>query len=183
MSISVLPLDIPDVLLISPKLHADARGSFVEIFNHKTFTDLNLKTEFVQDNLVYSQKNVLRGIHYQRSPMSQGKLLTVIKGKIFDVAVDIRPNSATFGKHVALSLNHEDGNLLFVPEGFAHGYSVISDYAIVSYKTTERYSPSNEGGIMWNDLTLDIRWPVTSPILSNKDKSWPSFDKVVQFQE
>lgn len=161
---------IPDVLLIQPKVFGDSRGFFFESWNERDFTRLGINTRFVQDNHSRSGCGVVRGLHYQiRQP--QGKLIRVCAGEIFDVVVDIRRSSPTFGQKVSVRLNGEDHRMLWVPPGFAHGFCVLSDYADVLYKSADYYAPEHERSILWNDPDIGIEWPLAGdPILSAKDK-------------
>ncbi len=162
---------IPDVLLIEPKVFEDKRGFFFESYNQKVFKEKGIDVTFVQDNHSRSRKWVLRGLHYQIC-MPQAKLVRVVVGKIFDVAVDIRRSSPTFGKWVGVELSAENKKQLYIPEGFAHGFLVLSDWAEVLYKTTNFYSPECDRTIIWNDPILNIAWPLNgqSPVLSDKDR-------------
>lgn len=163
-------LAIPDVVLIEPKVFGDERGFFFESFNHQQFEEaIGRPVKFVQDNHSRSSKGVLRGLHYQiQNP--QGKLVRVVSGEVFDVAVDVRRSSPTFGKWVGALLTAENKHQLWVPEGFAHGFAVLSDGAEFLYKTTDYYSPEHERCIAWNDPSLGIDWPLTgTPTLSSKD--------------
>lgn len=164
------PLAIPDVILFEPKVFSDERGFFFESFNFTQFEKaLGRKVSFVQDNQSKSVKNVLRGLHYQVL-QPQGKLIRVITGAIFDVAVDLRKNSLTFGKWVSETLTADNKKQIWIPEGFAHGFVVLSDAAEVLYKTTDYYAPEHERCISWNDPTLNIPWPIDiPPTLSTKD--------------
>ena len=163
-------LSIPDLLLIEPQVFNDDRGYFFEAYNHKEFENIvGRKVSFVQDNLSKSSKGVLRGLHFQMSPFQQGKLVSVVYGEVWDVAVDVRKNSSTFGSVVAEYLNAENKKQLWIPEGFAHGFQVISDYAIFLYKVTNYYNPDFERSILWSDEDLKINWPISHPILSEKD--------------
>ena len=168
-------LAIPDVVLIEPKVFGDARGFFFESFNQKAFNEATgTQHEFVQDNHSRSAKGVLRGLHYQvQKP--QGKLVRVVRGAVFDVAVDIRKGSPTFGQWVGEELSEDNHRQLWVPPGFAHGFVVLSDAAEFLYKTTDYYAPQFERCIMWNDPTLDIDWPTQLPILSDKDSKGQAF--------
>ena len=166
-------LKISDVILIEPKSFHDERGFFLENFKDSDFKNNGIDTKFVQDNYSYSIKGVLRGLHYQMNPKAQAKLVTTIKGEIFDVAVDIRQNSPTFGKWISEILSEENHNLLYVPEGFAHGFCVLSVEADVLYKVNQEYSPENEKGILWNDPEINISWPIEKPILHEKDSKLP----------
>ena len=169
---NVISTDIPEVLILEPQIHGDERGFFMESFNHQVFADkTGLQRHFVQDNHSRSKGGILRGLHYQiQSP--QGKLLRVIKGEIFDVAVDIRRQSPTFGQWVGVTLSDGNHRQLWVPEGFAHGFYVVSDSADVLYKTTDYYAPQHERTIIWNDEKLGISWPLAgqAPMLSAKDQ-------------
>jgi len=169
-------LDIPDVCLIEPQIFGDNRGFFFESFNQRQFNDaIGREVVFVQDNHSRSAKNVLRGLHYQIL-RPQGKLVRVVQGEVFDVAVDIRKSSPTFGQWVGEILSEENKKQLWVPEGFAHGFVVLSDYADFLYKTTEYYAPEFERCIRWNDSDLNIKWPLTKePLVSDKDYTAPSF--------
>ena len=166
------PLAIPEVILFEPKVFGDDRGFFYESFNQARFEEaVGHAVEFVQDNHSKSSKGVLRGLHYQVQ-QAQGKLVRVAQGEVFDVAVDIRRSSSTFGQWVGAHLTAENKHQLWVPEGFAHGFVVISDTAEFLYKTTDYYAPSHERSILWNDPTLGIRWPQgIAPKLSEKDKN------------
>lgn len=167
-------LVIPEVILIDTQAFVDERGLFKETFKESIFSANGIKTRFVQDNYSHSTKDVLRGLHYQKDPRSQAKLVMVTKGKIFDVAVDIRKGSPTYGKWVSAILSDENHNLLYVPEGFAHGFCVLSDKADVLYKANSEYSPEHERGIFWNDPVIDISWPIEKPVLVKKDLQLPS---------
>jgi dTDP-4-dehydrorhamnose 3,5-epimerase len=168
------PLAIPDVVLFEPKVFGDERGFFYESFSQKIFEQATgLKREFVQDNQSKSQKGVLRGLHYQLSPMAQGKLVRVIEGEVFDVAVDIRKNSPSFGQWVGERLSAQNNKQMWIPEGFAHGFITLSDSAEFIYKTTNYYSPEHERCIAWDDPELAIDWQlgdIGEPSLSAKDK-------------
>ena len=162
-------LNIPDVILVEPHSFTDDRGFFFESFKESDFFSNGIDKKFVQDNFSHSVNGVIRGLHFQKAPKAQAKLVTVLKGKIFDVAVDIRKNSPTYGKWVSEILSGDTHNLLYVPEGFAHGFCVISDEADVLYKVSNEYSQEHERSIIWNDPKLDIQWPIKKPIISNKD--------------
>ena len=162
-------LSIPDVILIEPQSFSDDRGFFFESFKESDFFSNGIDKKFVQDNFSHSVNGVIRGLHFQKVPKAQAKLVTVLKGKIFDVAVDIRKNSPTYGKWVSEILSGDTHNLLYVPEGFAHGFCVISDDADVLYKVSNEYSQEHERSIIWNDPKLNIQWPIKKPIISNKD--------------
>ncbi|MEI8363805.1 MAG: dTDP-4-dehydrorhamnose 3,5-epimerase [Betaproteobacteria bacterium] len=167
----ITPTAIPDVLVIEPKVFGDERGFFFESFNQAKFESfIGKQVNFVQDNHSKSVKNVLRGLHYQIQ-QPQGKLVRVVQGEVFDVAVDIRKSSATFGKWVGEVLSAENKKQLWVPDGFAHGFVVLSETAEFLYKTTDYYAPEYERSILWNDSAIDIKWPINGePILSVKDQ-------------
>ncbi len=171
-------LSIPDVLLIVPQRFADARGYFAEIYANKRYAAIGIDGPFVQDNESLSRpKGTLRGLHCQIAPFAQGKLVRVVSGAIWDVAVDIRPNASSYGKWTAATLTAGRGEQLWVPPGFLHGFlTLVSDTEIV-YKVTNDYDRASERGVIWNDRTLDIAWPLESdPVLSDKDKSLPTFE-------
>lgn len=178
----VLPTEIPDVLILEPQVFEDERGFFFESFNEQTFIDkTGVLARFVQDNHSRSCQNVLRGLHYQIQ-QGQGKLVRAIAGSIFDVAVDIRKHSPTFGQWVGHRLSAENKQMLWIPNGFAHGFLVTSDYAEVLYKTTDYYAPQHERCILWNDPDLSIAWPLTTnPILSAKDQAGKSLKEADVF--
>lgn len=167
---NIIPTDIPDVVIIEPRVFADSRGFFFESYNDRAFQEkIGQTIHFVQDNHSQSVKNVLRGLHYQVQ-QTQGKLIRVIVGEIFDVAVDIRKSSPTFGQWVGYHLSAENKRQLWVPPGLAHGFLVTSEVAEVLYKTTDYYAPAHERSLLWNDPKLAIAWPLTgNPILSSKD--------------
>ena len=170
----VVPTDIPDVVVIEPDIHADGRGFFLETYHAERYREHGIAGPFVQDNMSRSARHVLRGLHYQTPPKQQGKLVQCVRGEIFDVAVDIRPGSPTFKRHVAAVLSGENNELLYIPPGFAHGFVVLSEAADVVYKCTEEYSPAHDRGIIWNDPELGIPWPVDRPALSEKDGRLPA---------
>ena len=169
----VTPFHLPGLLLVQLTFYRDSRGFFVERFRAERFQQHGLPTTFAQDSHSRSVARVLRGLHYQPS---QGKLVGVVRGRIWDVAVDIRPDSPTYGKSAGVELTDESGLLLWMPPGFAHGFCVLGDEpADVVYKSTEAYNPNSEGGIRWNDPTLAIRWPIENPIVSERDQKLISF--------
>ena len=171
---------LPGVLLLEPKVFEDERGFFMEAFNARTFREATgVDCSFVQDNYSRSTRHVLRGLHYQVSPMAQGKLVWVVHGEIFDVVVDLRRESFTYGRWLGTYLGASAPRQLWVPAGFAHGFLVMSDRADVFYKTTAFYSSTHERAIAWNDARLYIDWPVKSPVLSEKDRDAPGFDRAV----
>ena len=168
----VTALSIPDVLLLEPKVFYDDRGFFFESFNQLDFEKLTgLSPVFVQENYSRSIKGVLRGLHFQLPPKEQDKLIHVVKGEVFDVAVDIRKDSSTYGQWVGQVLSEKNKKQLWIPRGFAHGFLVLSEVAEVIYKTTNYYSPESQRGIIWSDPTLKVKWPIKhEPVLSAKDK-------------
>lgn len=171
---------LPDVLLVRPRIFDDERGFFLESWNQRAFDEaVGREVRFVQDNHSRSRQGVLRGLHYQVEPAAQAKLVTVMQGKIFDVAVDLRPGSATFGRWVGEELCGDERSSLWIPEGFAHGFLVLSESADVLYKTTDFYSPNHERCIRWDDPALSIRWPVSAnaPVVSPKDAAGMSFEE------
>src|SRR5271155_4194019 len=167
------PLEIQGVVLVEPVVFADSRGFFMESYKRTDYEAAGITESFVQENHSRSRFGILRGLHYQRAPKAQGKLVRVISGEIFDVAVDLRANSPTSGKWVAARLSAENRQILYIPPWCAHGFAVVSEEAEVLYKTTHKYSPQEAGGIMWNDPHLAIPWPVEKPILSERDQVWP----------
>ncbi len=180
---NIISTEIPDVKIFEPKVFGDERGFFFESFNQKFFEEtIGRPVTFVQDNHSKSVKGVLRGLHYQLPPMAQGKLVRVVQGEVFDVAVDIRKSSSTFGKWVGVVLSAENKRQLWIPEGFAHGFLTLSDTAEFLYKTTNFYSPKDEGSIFWNDATLSIAWPQGNEIqTSDKDAGAKSFADALLF--
>ena len=160
--------ELPGVLLLKPRVFRDPRGFFAETYHAQKFAELGITVTFVQDNHSRSSRGTLRGLHFQlRRP--QAKLCRVIQGEVFDVAVDIRRGSPTFGKWVGVTLSSEDMNQIFIPAGFAHGFVVLSETAEFLYKCSDFYDPASEGGIVWNDPDIDVQWPLTDPLLSAKD--------------
>lgn len=170
--------DIEEVVLIEPSVFGDSRGYFLESYNQKKFEEAIGKISFVQDNESKSSKGVLRGLHFQNPPFAQAKLVRCIEGEVLDVAVDIRKNSSTFGKHISVLLTGENKRQVFVPRGFAHGFVVLSETAIFAYKVDNWYSPEHEDGLLWNDTSLNIDWgiPSSEVKLSEKDKDLPRFE-------
>ncbi|HEY4717345.1 MAG TPA: dTDP-4-dehydrorhamnose 3,5-epimerase [bacterium] len=166
-------LDIEDIILVTPDVFGDTRGFFSEKYKYSCFANAGIKDLFVQDNHSRSAMGILRGLHYQKKPAAQGKLVWCLKGRIFDVAVDIRKKSPSFGKWVGIDLSDENNYMLYIPAGFAHGFVALSDFAEVIYKCTSEYSKEHERGIVWNDPDLSIKWPVVSPVLSERDLQLP----------
>ena len=176
-----IPLDIPEVMLIEPKVFPDARGYFYESYREDVFAKNGIHTHFVQDNCSRSSKGALRGLHYQIAPTTQAKLVRVTAGEVFDVAVDIRKSSKTFGKYVSLILSGSKIQWLYVPEGFAHGFCALTDNCEFHYKVSNFYSAQDERGIIWNDPDIHIQWPKMEYILSAKDQKYPSLKQGVTF--
>ena len=168
---------IKDLVVLSPAVFEDERGYFFEAYNKNKFADLGIHVDFVQDNQSFSKKGTLRGLHYQNPPFAQTKLVRVLQGEIMDVAVDLRKDSPTYGKHFALILSAENKKQLFVPQGFAHGFSVLSETAVVLYKCDQYYNKASEGGIRYDDATLDIDWgmDLKLALVSEKDAVLPDF--------
>lgn len=173
----VLHTPLEGVFIIEPKVFKDSRGFFTELYHQKMYGSSGIDKTFVQDNLSHSVKGTLRGLHYQL-PHTQAKLVQVIRGAIFDVAVDIRRGSPTFGRWYGANISDEDLRQIYIPEGFAHGFCVMSETADVVYKCTDFYSPDAEGGILWSDPFLAINWPVKDPMLSPKDSRYPCLQDV-----
>jgi dTDP-4-dehydrorhamnose 3,5-epimerase len=173
----VVPTTLPGVVTVKPTIYHDSRGYFFETWNQAGYAAAGLAGEFVQDNLSHSSHGVLRGLHYQH-PSAQGKLISVLDGEIYDVAVDIRPDSPTFRRWVGVVLSAENHLQCYVPPGFAHGFVVTSESATVAYKCTRLYQPRDEGSIAWDDPDLAIDWPIRSPILSAKDQAAPRLREI-----
>jgi dTDP-4-dehydrorhamnose 3,5-epimerase len=166
-------LAIPDIILVEPKVFPDERGYFLESFKSSDFKKANLPTHFVQDNFSFSRKDVIRGLHYQKKPKAQGKLVSVLKGGVWDVAVDIRRESPTFLKWVAAELNDRNHVMLYIPPGFAHGFISLTEDVHLLYKCTNEYDLQSDAGIRWNDPDIAISWPIDNPIVSKKDQDLP----------
>lgn len=164
---------LPGVLLVEPHVFRDERGFFLETWQRERYAAAGINGTFVQDNVSLSHRGVLRGLHYQVPPRAQAKLVTVLQGKVFDVAVDLRSGSQTFGEWVGVELSFENMRQLYIPEGFAHGFQALSEAAIFSYKCTDTYSPEHERSLRWNDPEMEILWPIRPPDLSEKDGSAP----------
>jgi dTDP-4-dehydrorhamnose 3,5-epimerase len=165
---NVITCDIPGLLVIEPKVFGDVRGFFMETWNRQRYAVAGLDWDFVQDNLSLSRRGILRGLHFQ-NPGGQGKLVYVLQGEVYDVAVDLRKSSPTFGRSYGLTLSAENKRQFFVPPGFAHGFAVLSETALFVYKCTSLYAPQNELTLAWNDPELGIKWPLEAPVLSEKD--------------
>ena len=169
---NIIPCDIPGLLVVEPKVFGDARGFFMEIWNRDRYREAGLDWNFVQDNVSLSRRGTLRGLHFQ-NPAPQGKLVFVLQGEVFDVAVDIRRSSSTFGRWHGLNLSAENKRQFFIPPGFAHGFAVLSETAMFAYKCTEFYTPQHELALAWNDPDIGIQWPLDHPQLSEKDARAP----------
>ncbi len=168
----VIETNLPGLVVVKPRVFQDERGFFLETYNEDRYREAGIDCGFVQDNHSKSSKGILRGLHYQITK-PQDKLVWCLEGEVWDVAVDVRPGSATFGKWYGVTLTAEDKTQLFVPAGFAHGFCVLSDTAQVAYKCSRPYAPNDEGGVLWNDPDLAIDWPITAPTLSKKDAALP----------
>ncbi len=173
--VEVTTTPIEGLLVIKPKVFYDARGYFFEPFNKLRYQEVGIEAEFVQDNQSLSQLGAVRGLHFQAPPFEQGKLVRVVKGAVLDVVVDIRKDSPTYGKQYAVELTEENMLQFWIPPGFAHGFATLKDNTIFEYKCTNYYNKSSEGGILWNDSTLNIEWGVQDPIVSDKDQILPEF--------
>ena len=176
-AVRITELELKGLFLLQPQVFRDERGFFMETWNARLYGQLGLPMNFVQDNLSRSSKGTLRGLHYQK-PHPQGKLVCVLEGKVWDVCVDLRQDSPTFGKWVGITLDSTSGRQLYIPPGFAHGFCTLSEEALFFYKCTDFYSPGDERGITWNDPQLGINWPVTDPTLSFKDRHYPSLREI-----
>lgn len=172
---NVIKTEIDGVVIIEPRVFNDARGYFFESYSERDFNSQVGEVKFIQDNESRSQYGVLRGLHYQKGEHSQAKLVRVVRGKVYDVAVDLRKSSPTFGKYVGVELSEDNHRQFFIPRGFAHGFAVMSDIAVFQYKCDNFYAPQSEGAIMWNDPQLNIEWPIPADkvILSEKDQHHP----------
>lgn len=169
---------IKGVIIIQPKTFPDNRGEFAELYKYSEFKKAGIVERFVQTNYSKSKKGVLRGLHYQIEPVSQGKLIQVVQGSIFDVAVDIRKESPTFGKWIGVTLTAERKNMLYIPAGFAHGFCVLEDDTHVVYNCTNEYSPEHERGLVWNDPAIGITWPIDTPLIADRDAQYPTLEHI-----
>jgi dTDP-4-dehydrorhamnose 3,5-epimerase len=179
MPLTFTPTTLPGVVIIEPKVFSDERGFLMETYKKSEFAAVGLEAEFVQENHSRSIRGTLRGLHLQRPPKAQAKLVRVIDGTVFEVVADVRQGSSTFRRWVSFTLSADNQRSLFIPAGYAHGFCVVSDEAQVVYKTTEEYAPDLEWGVRWDDPMLAIAWPVSSPLLSRRDTQWPSLSDVV----
>lgn len=169
---------IPEVILIKPHIFEDERGFFLESYKHSDFSKYGINEHFVQDNHSKSSKGVLRGLHFQKEPKAQAKLVRCTKGRILDVAVDIRKGSPTFGKYVSAVLTDINKYMLYIPKGFAHGFLTLEEDTHIEYKCSEEYSPENDSGIIWDDKTIQIDWRIKNPIISQKDANLPTLENM-----
>lgn len=183
MPFTFTPCSLPGVILIEPRVFPDDRGFFMEAYKQSDFAKAGIDVEFVQENHSRSVGGTLRGLHCQRAPRAQAKLVRATEGEIFDVVADVNRTSPTFGKWVSVTLSAENKRSLFVPAGYAHGFCVVSAEAEVIYKTTQEYAPALECGVRWDDPALGILWPVTSPRLSTRDAHWPSLEQLANYVE
>jgi dTDP-4-dehydrorhamnose 3,5-epimerase len=173
------PMELDDVILVKPEVFEDERGFLLETYDKEAFEDVGISTEFVLEFYSKSKRNVLRGFHQQTSPYQQAKIVRCISGEIFDVAVDVRPESDTYGEHVTYRLSEDNKHALYLPRGFLHGYVTLSESALVYYKVDNEYSPENEHGVIWNDPEIDVDWPVEDPEVSEKDREWPQLQESI----
>lgn len=171
----IIKTPIPDLLVVEPSVFNDQRGYFFEVYNQERYFNNNMQMQFVQDNESKSGRNVLRGLHFQKPPFAQGKLVRVIQGKVLDVAVDIRKGSPTYGSYHAVELDAISKRMFYIPEGFAHGFLTMEEDTIFAYKCTNYYNKESEGSLLWSDETIGIKWNIENPILSEKDKISPLF--------
>ena len=172
----IIKTKLKDCIIIKPQVFCDERGFFLETYQEQRYKEAGIKEKFIQDNRSQSSQNVLRGLHFQKTK-PQGKLVTVTLGEVFDVAVDLRPDSRTFGQYEAVILSGENKLQFYIPPGFAHGFCVLSKSADFQYKCTDYYDPSDEGGIRWDDYDIGIKWPISNPLLSNKDANQQLFSE------
>ena len=180
MPFEVKRMQIPDVILIKPKVFEDERGFFMETYKKEDFEKAGIKGDFIQDNHSKSKHGVLRGLHFQREPYAQAKIVRCVRGEIYDVAVDLRKDSPNFGRYVGIILSEFNKYQLYIPRGFAHGFVVLSEVAEVVYKVDNIYAPDYEGGLIWNDPDVGIEWPIDKPILSEKDKKWSTLNELTK---
>jgi dTDP-4-dehydrorhamnose 3,5-epimerase len=178
MPFSFRSLSIPEVILVEPRAFSDDRGYFLESFKSSDFSLNHIPSYFVQDNLSFSKQNVIRGMHFQKKPKEQGKLVSVVKGRVLDVAVDLREESPTFMKWIAVELNDEKHEMLYIPEGFAHGFLSLTEEVYLVYKCTKEFDLKCDSGVRWDDPDIGIEWPVDKPVVSEKDKRLPYFKQL-----
>ena len=178
MPFEFIPTTLDGVMLIEPKSFSDTRGEFSELFKQSEFTQNGITKPFVQTNFSISKKGVLRGLHFQKDPQAQAKLVHVVSGSAFDVAVDIRKDSPYYGKWISVTLSSEKRNMIYVPEGFAHGFMALEDDTRLVYNCTAEYSPEHEGGLAWNDPAVGIKWPIAEPIVIERDAQFPTLEQL-----
>ncbi len=180
----IINTPIPDLIILKPRVFKDDRGYFFEAYNDSRYKEAGIKFDFVQDNISYSSKNTIRGLHYQVGDFAQSKLVQVVQGKVIDVAIDLRKNSPTFGKHFAIELSDENNLQFYIPRGFAHGFSVLSETALFHYKCDNYYNKESERGIIYNDKTIGIDWQIdlNNAIVSEKDIILPTFENATKFE-
>ena len=183
MSFEFKTLGIPEAILIKPKVFEDERGFFMESYKKEEFEKAGIKGEFVQDNHSRSKHGILRGLHFQKEPYAQAKVVRCVRGVVYDVAVDLRRKSQNFGEYVDVILSEYNRHLLYVPRGFAHGFLVLSGVAEVIYKVDNLYAPEYERGLIWNDPDVNISWPDDDPVLSQRDREWPGLKKLLEMGE
>ena len=177
MPFTFTPTSIADVIIIEPRVFPDERGFFMETYKHSEFAAQGIREIFVQGNQSHSERDILRGLHFQKRPKAQGKLVRAIAGTIFDVAVDLRLGAPTYGQWVGVELTADNQQMLYAPPGFAHGLCVVSAEADILYMTSDEYAPALQSGIVWDDADLNIAWPVAAPQLSQRDRQWPRLRK------
>lgn len=180
MTYEFVDTGLKEVIIVKPKVFYDNRGFFMETYTKSDFAKHGITIDFVQDNHSWSIRNTLRGLHYQKEPYAQAKLIRCISGEVLDVAVDIRKGSPTFGKYVKAVLSSDNKNMLSIPEGFAHGFLVLSDYAEIVYKVNREYYKDAESGIIWNDKDIGIDWPIEKPVVSDKDMALPTLKSIIK---
>ena len=178
MPFEFIATTLTGVVIIQPKTFPDNRGEFTELYKYSEFKKASIEEQFVQTNFSKSKKGVLRGLHYQADPVAQGKLVQVLHGSVFDVAVDIRKDSDTYGKWIGVTLTTDRKNMLYIPEGFAHGFCAMEDDTHVVYNCTNEYSPEHERGLLWNDPMINIAWPITEPIIADRDAAFPTLSAI-----
>ena len=183
MSFEFKTLGIPEAIVIKPKVFEDERGFFMESYKKEEFEKAGIKGEFVQDNHSRSKHGILRGLHFQKEPYAQAKVVRCVRGVVYDVAVDLRRKSQNFGEYVGVILSEYNRHLLYVPRGFAHGFLVLSGVAEVIYKVDNLYAPEYERGLIWNDPDVNISWPDDDPVLSQRDMEWPGLKKLLEMGE
>lgn len=179
MSFDFVQTDIEGVFIVKPEVYEDERGFLLETYEKGSFQKVGIDTEFILEFYSKSEQDVLRGLHQQKEPYQQAKLVRCFQGKIFDVAIDVRLESNTFGEYVSTILSSENKHALYIPRGFLHGFVTLSDDAVVHYKVDNEYAPDNECGVIWNDPAIGIDWPVEDPIISEKDQGWPTLQESI----